>query len=228
MKVMTVLAIGFVAAYASAEDAPPAFKTMKDKVSYSLGVDMGMNFKRQEFEIDPDILAKGVKDAMAGNKLLMSEQEMQQTAMAFQGEMKMKQAKVAGVKSLENKKEGDAFLAKHKAETNVVTLASGLQYKILKAGEGKKPTAADSVECHYKGTLIDGTEFDSSYSRGQPATFKVTGVIPGWTEALQLMPVGSKWQLVIPSELAYGARGAGAKIGPNAVLVFEIELLAIE
>jgi len=228
MKVTTVLAIGIAAVYANAEDVSPALKTTKDKVSYSMGVDIGKNWKRQGIEIDAELLARGLKDAMSGDKLLMSEDEMRQTAMAFQEEMKQKQTKMAGAKTLENKKEGDAFLAKHKTEADVVTLPSGLQYKILKAGEGKKPVATDAVECNYKGTLIDGTEFDSSYRRGQPATFKVSGVIPGWTEALQLMPVGSKWQLVIPSELAYGARGAGGQIGPNAVLIFEIELLAIK
>jgi FKBP-type peptidyl-prolyl cis-trans isomerase len=127
-----------------------------------------------------------------------------------------------------NKKEGEAFLAANKSKPGVVTLPSGLQYKILTAGTGPKPTATDSVNCNYRGTLIDGKEFDSSYKRGKPVTFPVTGVIKGWTEALQLMPVGSKWQLFIPSDLAYGDRGAGADIGPGATLVFEVELISIE
>ena len=130
--------------------------------------------------------------------------------------------------SAENKKEGTAFLARNKTKQGVVTLPSGLQYKILKAGNGKKPVGADTVECHYRGTLINGTEFDSSYRRGQAASFPVSGVIPGWTEALKLMPVGSKWQLFIPPQLAYGAQGSGRDIGPDATLIFEVELLAIK
>jgi FKBP-type peptidyl-prolyl cis-trans isomerase FklB len=128
----------------------------------------------------------------------------------------------------DNRKAGESFLAENKKKEGVVTLPSGLQYKVLKAGDGKKPTDADTVECHYRGTLINGTEFDSSYLTGQPATFKIAGVIPGWREALKLMPVGSKWQLFVPSQLAYGARGKGGSIGPNAALIFEVELLAIK
>lgn len=210
-----------------AEDAVE-LKTQKDKLSYSIGADIGRNFKRQDLDLDVDKLSKGMKDAMSGGKLAMTEDEMRNAITALQTEMRQKQGQAAAAKGAENKKEGDAFLAKNKEEKGVVTLPSGLQYKIVKAGEGKKPADADTVECHYKGTLINGTEFDSSYRRGQPATFKVGGVIKGWQEALKLMPVGSKWQLFIPSDLAYGPAGAGQDIGPNATLIFEVELLAIK
>jgi FKBP-type peptidyl-prolyl cis-trans isomerase FklB len=149
--------------------------------------------------------------------------------MQLQKEMQEKQQAKAAAEGDANKKEGDAFLAANKTKEGVVTLPSGLQYKILKEGNGPKPTASDSVVCNYKGTLINGTEFDSSYKRGEPATFPVTGVIKGWTEALQLMPVGSKWQLFIPPDLAYGPRGTpGGPIGPNATLIFEVELISIK
>ena len=148
--------------------------------------------------------------------------------MEVQNDLRKKQQEKMQVMGEANKKEGEAFLATNKAKQGVVTLPSGLQYKILKEGTGPKPTATDSVVCNYRGTLINGTEFDSSYKRGQPATFPVVGVIKGWTEALQLMPVGSKWQLVIPSSLAYGERGAGGDIGPNATLIFEVELMSIQ
>jgi FKBP-type peptidyl-prolyl cis-trans isomerase len=168
-----------------------------------------------------------LKDAMAGGKTLMTDEQAQATIMELQGQLRQKADAQRQQAGATNKKDGDAFLAANKSKPGVVTLPSGLQYKILKEGTGPKPTSADSVECNYKGTLIDGTEFDSSYKRGQSATFPVTGVIKGWTEALQLMPVGSKWQLVLPPDLAYGARGAGDAIGPDETLIFEVELLGI-
>ncbi len=165
--------------------------------------------------------------ALPGGKTLLTEEEAQAVMSEMQKQMhEQQQAKMAQAAE-GNKKEGDAFLAANKGKEGVVTLPSGLQYKVLTAGTGPKPTTSDSVVCNYRGTLINGTEFDSSYKRGQPATFPVTGVIKGWTEALQLMPVGSKWQLFIPADLAYGDRGAGADIGPGATLIFEIELLSI-
>jgi len=228
MAKWTVLAaVGLMGMQVAAEE-PGDLKTQKDKVSYSIGVDIGKNFKRQGLELDLDKMSKGLKDGMAGGKLAMTEDEMRATMMSFQNEMLQKQDQAAAAKGADNKKEGEAFLAKNKADKDVVTLPSGLQYKIVKAGEGKKPVDTDTVKCHYKGTLINGTEFDSSYRRGAPATFQVGQVIKGWQEALKLMPVGSKWQLVIPSDLAYGARGAGNDIGPNATLIFEVELLAIK
>jgi FKBP-type peptidyl-prolyl cis-trans isomerase FklB len=179
-------------------------------------------------DIDPNILVRGMKDELAG-KTQMTDDEVKTVMTAFQGEMKKKQEEKMQEAATTNKKDGDAFLAANKAKNGVVTLPSGLQYKIITEGKGPKPTAQDTVECNYKGTLLDGTEFDSTAKHGgKPATFPVGGVIKGWTEALQLMPVGSKWELFIPSDLAYGARGAGGVIGPNATLVFEVELVSIQ
>ena len=239
---MAILAMGLMAVQAVAEEAP-ALKSTKDKTSYgigaSLGANLAMNFKQQAIEINPEVLAKGFKDALTGGKLMMTEDELRTVMMAFQAEMQKKQAemqknqaeaqgKKADPAAAEaNKKAGEAFLAKNKTEKGVVTLPSGLQYKILKEGKGPKPKASDTVECNYKGTLIDGTVFDASDKHGGPQTFPVTGVIKGWTEALQLMPVGSKWQLFIPSNLAYGEAGQN-QIGPNAMLIFDIELVAIK
>ena len=228
MAKWTILAaVGLMGVQVVAEEAGD-LKTQKDKVSYSIGVDIGKNFKRQGLDVDVGKLAKGLKDGLAGEKLAMTEDEMRATVMSWQNEMRQKQGQSGAAKGAESQKEGDAFLAKNKAEKDVVTLPSGLQYKIIKAGEGKKPVDTDTVECHYKGTLINGTEFDSSYSRGEPAQFPVGQVIKGWQEALKLMPVGSNWQLVVPSDLAYGPRGAGDDIGPNATLIFEVELLSIK
>ena len=213
----------------AAETTPtPALKTQKEKVSYVLGVDIARGFQRLKMEFDADLVVKGFRDALSGKKLPLTEEELGATLQAYQAEIrdKIQQAHKSAAET--NKKEGDAFLAANKAKEGVVTLPSGLQYKILKAGSGKKPTDSDSVECRYRGVLLNGTEFDSSERTGKPVTFKVAGVIRGWTEALKLMPVGSKWQLFIPAELAYGARGAGNMIGPNATLIFDVELLAIK
>jgi len=190
-------------------------------------MNIGTGMKRQSVAVDPAILARGLKDSLAGGKTLMTEDEARATLKQMQDEMRQKQQAKMQEEGTANKKVGDAFLAANKTKEGVVTLPSGLQYKILKEGTGPKPTSSDSVVCNYKGTLIDGKEFDSSYKRGQPATFPVTGVIKGWTEALQLMPVGSKWQLFVPADLAYGERGAGADIGPGATLIFEVELMSI-
>jgi FKBP-type peptidyl-prolyl cis-trans isomerase FklB len=203
-------------------------KTAKDKFSYALGMNMGMNLHRQSVEVDPDILLRGFKDGLAGNKTLLTEDEARTALLEVQTEMRKKMQEKMQAQGDANKKEGDAFLTANKGKEGVVTLPDGLQYKILKEGSGAKPTASDSVVCNYRGTLINGTEFDSSYKRGQPATFPVSGVIKGWTEALQLMPVGSKWQLFIPSALAYGERAPGGEIGPNSTLIFDIELLSIQ
>jgi len=203
-------------------------KTQKEKVSYGIGVTVAKSFKPQGIEVNVEALVKGLRDALAGEKLLMTDTELQKTMGEFQAELSQKQIQAAKASSEANKKEGAAFLAGNKTKQGVVTLPSGLQYKILKAGKGKRPIESDTVECNYKGTLINGTEFDSSYRRGQAASFPVSGVIPGWTEALKLMPVGSKWQLFIPSQLAYGSRGAGRDIGPDATLIFEVELLSIK
>ncbi len=199
-------------------------KNQKDKVSYIIGMDIGNNLKKQLVDVDLNILAKGLKDALTGAKSLLTEKEIQETMTAFQKEMMAKKEEVAK----QNKKDGEAFLAENKKKEGVKTLPSGLQYKVIKTGTGKKPKSTDTVTVHYRGTLINGTEFDSSYKRGQTVSFPVSGVIPGWTEALQLMEEGAKWQLFIPSNLAYGEKGAGNVIGPNATLIFEIELVSIQ
>jgi FKBP-type peptidyl-prolyl cis-trans isomerase FklB len=226
-RLMVILGLGLMADSACGADTPD-LKTQKDKVSYSIGLDIGEKFKKQSIDIDPDFLARGIKDGLSDAKPLMTEEEIKTVMTAFEQELQSKALAHMKEISDKNMKEGSAFLAENKKKEGVVTLPSGLQYKVIKAGTGKKPSATDSVTTQYRGTLVDGTEFDSSYKRGQPATFPVTGVIPGWTEALQLMPVGSKWELYIPSNLAYGSRGAGQTIGPNAALIFEIELLSIQ
>src|ERR1700738_465163 len=203
-------------------------KTPKDKLSYAIGLNVGRSLQKDSVAVDPDILVKGLKDALAGGKTLITDEEAKTVIVALQGEMHKKQEEMMQQAGEANKKQGDAFMAANKTKEGVVTLPSGLQYKVLTAGTGPKPSASDSVVCNYRGTLIDGTEFDSSYKRGEPATFPVNGVIKGWTEAVQLMPVGSKWQLFIPADLAYGNRGAGPDIGPNATLIFEVELLSIQ
>jgi len=202
-------------------------KTEKDKASYAIGMDIGGSLKRNGIEVNSDVLLKGLKDSLAGEKTLMTEQEARETMAALQKELQAKQQEKMKALGEKNKKEGETFLAANKKKDGVITLASGLQYKVIKNGAGKTPKADDSVTVNYRGTLIDGTEFDSSYKRGQPATFQVNGVIPGWTEALQLMKEGSKWQLFIPANLAYGERGAGRDIGPNAVLIFDVELISV-
>ncbi len=208
---------------AASPKADSPLKTQKDKLSYAIGMQVGGTISRQGIEVDPNVLLQGLKDAMAG-KPIMTDDDVRATMMQLQADMQAKQ-KQAGEA---NKKEGEAFLAANKGKEGVITLPSGLQYKVLKEGTGPKPTATDTVVCNYRGTLINGKEFDSSYKRGEPAKFPVSGVIKGWTEALQLMPVGSKWQLFVPAELAYGERGAGADITPNSTLIFEVELLSIE
>jgi FKBP-type peptidyl-prolyl cis-trans isomerase FklB len=202
--------------------------TQKDKVSYAIGMNIGQSMKKDALDIDPNILLRGLKDAMAGGKLLMTEEQVKLVMTELRSEMTKKKEAEAQQAGAANKLAGQQFLAANKAEPGVITLPSGLQYKILKEGTGPKPTATDTVLCNYRGTLLDGTEFDSSYKRGEPASFPVNQVIKGWTEALQLMPVGSKWQLFIPSDLAYGERSPGAAIGPNSTLIFDIELISIQ
>lgn len=208
--------------------APLTLKTDKEKFSYALGMRMGASLKKQEVPVDPAILARGLRDTLAGGKTALTEQEAQTAIMQVQADIRKKQEAKMQAEGAENKKAGEAFLAANKSKDGVVTLPSGLQYKVLNEGKGPKPTANDTVECNYKGTLINGKEFDSSAKHGGPATFPVSGVIKGWTEALQLMPVGSKWQLFIPPDLAYGDRGAGADIGPDSTLVFDVELVSIK
>jgi len=203
-------------------------KTNRDKANYAIGVNVARNLRQQGIEIDLDLVMKGIKDGFSGGRLLMSDEDLRKTISLYQAEVRRQLAKKRAMETEANKKEGEEFLAENKKKDGVVTLPSGLQYRIIKAGDGKMPTDADTVECRYRGTLIDGTEFDSSERTGKPATFKVAGVIPGWKEDLKLMPVGSTWQLFIPSQLAYAERGARGSIGPNATLIFEVELLAIK
>jgi FKBP-type peptidyl-prolyl cis-trans isomerase FklB len=209
--------------------APLTLTTPKQKASYAIGMNIGKNLKRDSVDIDPAVLSRGLKDALAGGKLLLTDDEAKAALTALQMDVRAKEEAKTKAVAVENKKTGEAFLAANKTKEGVVTLPSGLQYKIITAGTGPKPTADDTVLCHYRGTLVDNTEFDSSYKRKEPLKIPVGGVIKGWTEAIQLMPVGSKWQLFIPSDLAYGDRGApGSPIGPNSTLIFEVELISIE
>jgi FKBP-type peptidyl-prolyl cis-trans isomerase FklB len=213
----------------AAAGTPLVLKTEKDKTSYAIGMNIGKSMNKNSMDVDPAIVARGIKDALAGGKTLLTDDEAKAVMTTFQTEMRKKVEDKMQETAATNKKAGDAFLAANKGKEGVVTLSSGLQYKIITEGSGPKPTAQDTVECNYKGTLLDGTEFDSTAKHGgKPATFPVGGVIKGWTEALQLMPVGSKWQLFIPGDLAYGQRGAGGVIGPNATLIFEVELISIQ
>jgi FKBP-type peptidyl-prolyl cis-trans isomerase FklB len=227
LRLLTILGIALLASPANSEENL-VLKSQKDKISYIIGMDIGRNLQKGSIDFDPDILAKGIKDALSGGKPLLTEQEIRETTAVFQKQLMAKQEEVAKKLGEKNKKEGEAFLAENKKKEGVKTLPSGLQYKVIKEGTGKKPKITDTVTTHYRGTLIDGIEFDSSYRRGKPASFPVNGVIPGWTEALQLMGEGAKWQLFVPPNLAYGERGAGRDIGPNATLIFEIELISIQ
>jgi FKBP-type peptidyl-prolyl cis-trans isomerase FklB len=216
----------------TATHAAAPLTTRTQKFSYALGMNiatgLGTNLKKQSVEVDWNLVAQGLKDGAAGGKTRLTEDEAKAVLTEVQNDVRKQQQEKTKEASDKNKSEGDAFLAANKGKEGVKTLPSGLQYKVITEGTGPKPTANDTVVCNYKGTLINGTEFDSSYKRGEPATFPVGGVIKGWTEALQLMPVGSKWQLFIPSALAYGERGAGADIGPNSTLIFEVELVSIK
>lgn len=224
------------AALAQQADSKPApkaapagpLKNQKDKVSYSIGMDIGRNFKKQGIDVDPQVLARGLRDVLSGAKPLLNDEEIQQVMTEFQLEMRAQQTKRQQATGEKNLKEGTAFLAQNKSKEGVKTTATGLEYKVIKEGTGKVPTPEDTVTAHYRGTLIDGTEFDSSYKRGEPASFPVSGVIPGWTEVLLMMKAGSKYQVWIPANLAYGERGAGNTIGPNATLTFEIELIDVQ
>ena len=226
VKLLMVLGVVLMAAQASAEEAP-ALKTQKDKVSYGLGVDMARNFQKQELDVDLDLLQKGLQDGLSGKQLIMSEKELRIIMSGLQNEMRKKMVLNRRIAAGDNKQKSSDFLAANKTKVGVMTLPSGVQYKIHKAGDGKKPTDADTVECYYRGTLIDGTEFDGTEA-GKPATLKVAQLIAGWREALKLMPTGSKWQILIPFQLAYGERGAGSDIGPNETLIFDVELLAVK
>ncbi len=228
MKLLTVLLGIFLIVNPGFAEDDSVLKTEKDKLSYAIGMNIGNNLKRQSLELNPEIVSQGIWDSLTDGKTLMTEQEYRDTMTAFEQEMKQKQVSQIKELSDKNKQQGEAFLAENRKKDAVITLPSGLQYKVIKKGSGKTPKATDKVIVNYLGSLINGTEFDSSYRRGQPASFKVNGVIRGWTEALQLMQEGAKWQLFIPSDLAYGERGAGRDIGPYSTLIFEVELISIE
>jgi FKBP-type peptidyl-prolyl cis-trans isomerase FklB len=222
VAVMSLQAAGDDPPKAAAKEAPPSeLKDQKSKGSYGYGLKLGRVLKAKGIDLDPDLFAKGMKDGIAGAKALISDEEIEAALRAIDQEASARIPE-------QNKKAGEAFLAENKKKEGVVTLKSGLQYKVIKEGNGKIPAATDTVTTHYRGTLLDGTEFDSSYKRNAPATFAVNGVIRGWTEALQKMKVGSKWQLFIPSDLAYGPEGRGPTIGPNSTLLFDIELLDVK
>lgn len=204
-------------------------KTEVEKFSYAIGYQIAQGFINQGFErdgldVDTEALGAAIRDVLDGNELQLTVVEMRSVMAGIQQRVQAKRQEVAN----QAKADGDAFLAANKDKDGVVTLESGLQYKVLKSGSGKQPSAEDTITAHYKGTLIDGEVFDSSYQRGAPATFGVNQVIPGWTEILQLMHEGDKWQVYIPSELAYGERGAGQDIGPNETLIFDIELISVK
>jgi FKBP-type peptidyl-prolyl cis-trans isomerase FklB len=207
--------------------------TPKKQLSYAIGVAVARSVQTEDLTLDTDVLATGVKDGFSGKELLMGEDALRQAMAAFDAGLKQKRAEATKAAAEGNRKEGEAFLAQNAKGEGVVTLPSGLQYKILGTGPGKRPTDDDTVECHYRGIRLDGKEFQSSYLRGQTATFPMATAIPGWQEALKLMPVGSKWKVFVPSQLAYGERGvpgkngAGWTIGPNEAVIFEVELLAI-
>ena|SRR5256886_4836928 len=217
--VVIFAALALVTSIVAQEKKTP-LKDQKDKSSYAIGLNIGMNFNKQKIAINPDVFVAGVKDGLAG-KPQMTEAEVRETMTNLEKDMESKQKEA----SQKNASDGEKFLAENKKKEGVKTTASGLQYKVIKEGTGPQPKGTDTVTVNYRGTLIDGTEFDSSYKRGQPATFPLNAVIKGWTEGLQLMKVGSKYQIFIPASLGYGERGAGADIGPNSTLIFEVELM---
>ena len=218
------------AAESEAEQAPAAMlDTQEKRVSYSMGIGFGQRIKQGTFAIDLDRFTQGVKDAINDGEQLMTQEEIMAEMQAFQQQQRAARQEAAAKLAEENRVAGAAYLAENGTKEGVTTTESGLQYQVITAGEGARPAATDTVEVHYTGTLLDGTEFDSSYKRGATVSFPLNGVIPGWTEGLQLMPVGSKYRFVIPSDLAYGPGGSrGGPIGPNATLIFEVELVAIK
>ncbi len=222
-RFIVIISASLIAFPLFGQEKSPQLKDQKDKVSYSIGMQIGFNLARQKVDINPDILAAGIKDSLV-NKPQLTPDQVKEIMAQFEKDMEQKQ-KELGEK---NKINGQKFLEENKKKPGVKTTASGLQYKVEKEGTGPQPKATDMVTVNYRGTLIDGTEFDSSYKRGQPATFPVNGVIKGWTEALQLMKQGAKYQLFIPSTLAYGERAMGPDIGPNSTLIFEVELMDVK
>ena len=226
-KALLALAcLGLLAPTACAQEQPPV-QSEQHKISYSLGYNIGRDFSQKQLDVDPDVLMRGMKDALSGSTTALSEDEMRQAMMDLQKKMMALQQQQVKQMAGTNEQAGKAFLAENRQKDGVKTTMSGLQYKVISKGTGKKPGRDNKVTVHYRGRLLDGTEFDSSYKRDKPATFQVGGVIPGWTEGLQMMKEGAKWQLFIPGKLAYGEKGAGPMIGPNSTLIFDVELISI-
>ena len=227
-RTAVMLSVALAVSGAAWAAGPQELPGEKERLGYSFGMDIGSALRRQSIELDVDALNRGLKDAYIGGKTLLTEEESRREIEKYQQRLMEQQAEAMRQLSEKNKAEGEKFLAENGKKEGVTALPSGLQYKVITPGSGKSPKLSDSVTTHYKGTLIDGTEFDSSYKRGEPATFPVSGVIAGWTEALQLMKEGAKWQIFLPPALAYGDRGAGRDIGPNATLIFEVELISVK
>lgn len=228
MKLVAAAVMGLVMSTAIAATDAGSLNSDLDKLSYSIGADLGKNFKKQGIEISPEAMAKGLQDGMSGSSLLLTEDQMKDVLSKFQKDLMAKRNSEFTKKAEDNKAKGEAYLNQNKAKDGVITLPSGLQYKIIETGSGAKPGKEDTVTVDYTGTLIDGQVFDSSEKTGKPATFKVSQVIPGWTEALQLMPSGSTWEVVVPASLAYGTRSVGGPIGPNETLIFKIHLISVK
>jgi len=226
IKLLACVVLGMTASLTFAEDM--ALTNTQDKLSYSIGVDLGKNFKAQGIAINPAAMTKGMQDSLSGGKLQLTDDQMKTVLNDFQKEMMTKRNADFAKKADENKAKGQTFLLENKAKAGVVTLPSGLQYKIVTKGEGAKPVKDDTVVVEYTGKLINGEVFDSTQKTGQPATFKVSQVIPGWVEALQLMPAGSTWEIYVPSDLAYGSKSLGGPIGPNETLIFSIHLIEVK
>lgn len=228
MKLVTAAVLGLAMSTTMAAPDANSLPTDKDKLSYSIGADLGKNFKTQGIEISPEALTKGLQDGMNGTQLILTEQQMKDVLNKFQKDLMAKRTSEFNKKSEENKTKGEAFMSTNKSKEGVVALPSGLQYKIIETGTGAKPGKSDTVTVEYTGHLIDGTVFDSTDKTGKPATFQVSQVIPGWTEALQLMPAGSTWEVYVPANLAYGPRSVGGPIGPNETLIFKIHLISVK
>jgi len=228
MRACLIALLGLVLAAGPAGAAEPTeLKTQKEKLSYAIGLNIGETMKRDQVEIEPDTFLRGLVDGLSGNQPLLSDEEIGQVLDDLRQEITARQEAARDELAARNKAEGEAFLAANLKRPEVKTLPSGLQYRVIKPGSGKSPRPTDQVTAHYRGTLLGGHEFDSSYARGEPATFPLNQVIPAWQEALPLMKEGGKWELFVPSDLAYGESGAGSRIGPNAVLIFEVELISV-
>lgn len=226
-SIVLLITVGALLSACGKQERKTELKTQDEKISYALGLDLGGSLSELHTELDIATLIQAIQDTLTGGDVLLTGKEIAAVMQEFSKQMEAKQKQEAQAQQGKNLTEGEMFMEENKNKEGVQTTTSGLQYKVLTEGDGAKPSATDRVTVHYRGTLLDGTEFDSSYKRGQPATFALNGVIKGWTEGLQLMKMGSKYEFVIPPKLAYGKRGTGAQIGPDATLIFEVELLDI-